>query len=237
MTKVNSVITKHFIDSAYLEKIFKFQILQEKNARSGREMDILIVHDGDDYLELGKLQQQFENDLQNGLENNVSFILLPPGSSEDRWHYYDSKGEQARSYLYFIYEELLPKLEEMFTIGRLGMLGDSLAGAVSFRIGLHDPGRWSHILLQSAAFSKDDVRFGEKLQHSLPWNLYQSVGTEEDHFISPITNEQLYILTRNRMIKESIQAKNHTYIENGHGHLWECWRGSLSAAIKIFYLT
>ena len=237
MTIINSVITDHSIDSSFLEKIFIYRILQAKEAAPNGKVDLLLVHDGDDYLELGKLQQQFEEDLQKGLGSSVCFILLPPGSSEERWHYYDSGGEREQSYRQFIYKELLPHLEETFTIGKLGMLGDSLAGAVSFRLGLQDPERWTHMLLQSAAFSREDLISGANLQKSLPWVLYQSVGTEEDYFVSPKTHERLYILTRNRQMQTKIQAKDHTYIENVHGHLWECWRDSLSNAIKIFYQT
>ncbi|WP_027954883.1 alpha/beta hydrolase [Halobacillus kuroshimensis] len=231
---VRSFISNHSIESVFLKKTVTYRLLKSGEA-PGDCVDLLIVHDGDDYLKLGMLKEQFENDLQKGLGRNTCFILLPPGTSIDRWHYYHSEGRDVQAFQQFIYEELLPELRETFKIRKLGMLGDSLAGAVSLRLALHDPNQWTHILLQSAAFSEKDIKGGANLHKILPWTIYQSVGTGEDDFVSPITNEYLYILTRNRQLKTSIQTAQHIYVESDHGHLWECWREDLSSAVNIFY--
>lgn len=231
---MESVLQSYDIASTHLNKSFTYRILKAKKTLSD-EVDLLLVHDGDDYLEIGKLQETYNHHLEKGLGKNTCFVLLPPGSSEDRWHYYHSDGNFHKAYQRFIYDELLPELQTSMKAAKLGMLGDSLAGAVSLRIAMENPGIWSHLLLQSAAFSKEDMKLSKSLVRKLPWTVYQSVGTQENEFISPITQKCLYILTRNRQIRHTLWPENYVYAENDHGHLWECWREDLSSAIEIFY--
>ncbi|RWZ54440.1 esterase family protein [Halobacillus fulvus] len=231
---LRSLLTDHQLDSKVLEKIFTYRILKADSQRE-RSVQMLLVHDGDDYTHLGDLKNIYEKDLQKGMGESTVFILLPPESSEERWHLYHSDGELQEAYSRFLYEELLPELHKRFDISRLGMLGDSLAGAVSLRIALQEPDIWSHLLLQSAAFSEEDVRQVRASSRPLPWTVYQTVGTQEDVFVSPITNDCLYILSRNRKVSSVLRAQVYDYQEFDHDHLWECWRKDLPNAIKIFY--
>ncbi|MBA2175915.1 esterase family protein [Halobacillus locisalis] len=232
---MKTVLTHHSITSSCLEKNFTYQILSPKEKLSSG-VRLMIVHDGDDYLEIGHLREQFELDLREGLGTDVCFILLPPGSSEDRWNLYYSEGRNYQAYKRFIYHELLPELKRRFSsILQIGMMGDSLAGAVSLRIALDKPSEWTHLILQSPAFSEEDVKEVQHANLALPWEVYQSVGTKEEAFRSPITGECLYILTRNRRVHRAFTTKRLIYHEFDHDHLWECWRENLSSAIKIFY--
>ncbi|MCA0970580.1 esterase family protein [Halobacillus litoralis] len=229
---MDTVLERFSVQSEILEKNFIFHYLYAE----GPPDTIVLVHDGEDYLNLGLLRECWSHDLAVGKGTGICFVLLPPGSSEQRWHYYDSAGTHSSEFVSFIYQELLPIVKSRFpSVTKWGMMGDSLAGAVSLRIALKNPDMWTYLLMQSAAFSKRDLEEVDALQTELPWRVYQSVGIYEDDFHSPITDDPLYIRTRNRHVYNSLPVRHMTYKEFEQDHLWECWRENLPSAIKIFY--
>lgn len=105
-------------------------------------------------------------------------------------------------------DEFIPEFERNLgaSISRRGLLGDSLAGNISLNIALEKPELWTHLLLQSPAISDGDIRQLEDLEVPA-WNVYQTVGIYEDEFVSSISNEKLFILTRNRQLYRSFLSK------------------------------
>lgn len=118
-----------------------------------------------------------------------------------------------------------------------GLLGDSLAGNISLNIALEDPDRWTHLMLQSPAVSIADIERIENINLS-GWHVYQTVGIYEDEFITPMSHEKLYILTRNRQLYNAflLHKANVTYKETQDEHLWRVWERDLLNALRFFVM-
>lgn len=204
--------------------------------------DILYVHDGNDYLQLGGIKETFQKLILEypDIAKNIIFILLHPGDSIERWNSYHREGRLYKNFISFFTDEFVPEVErnlrnEGIKICKRGLLGDSLAGNIGINIALQKPDFWTHLLLQSAAISKEVIEDVQKLRYT-GWKVYQRVGIHEDQFVSSITNEKLMILTRNRELHSAFVQKNLQvdYKELNTDHLWSVWKKDLPNALVFF---
>lgn len=206
------------------------------------DVDLLFVQDGVDYLELGELKKHFGDLLQS---EEVSYrklylVLIPPGTSRERYDYFHLYGENHNRYVQFFNKELYPRIvrslsEKGKRIHKVGLLGDSLGGAVNLAISLDEPNRYTHLLFQSAAFHEEMVEGLENLD-TPEWQILQMVGTEEDRFVSPMSGERLCILTLNRAMNKVFiqQGVNVTYVEQDEAHFWKVWNRNLPFVLSFF---
>ncbi|PWW31306.1 enterochelin esterase-like enzyme [Cytobacillus oceanisediminis] len=230
------------MNSLVLGKSQKYYFLHS-NDRNRDSIHLLFVQDGEDYLELGDLQACYERLLeeQPAAAQSLVMVLIPPGSSLERYESYHPKGSHHRKFLEFFLKELVPEVEKHFTdqdiqIRNRGLLGDSLGGAVSLSIVCRQPNRWTHLLLQSAALSEIHHQEAAKLGDLKNLSVYQLVGKKEDEFVSPISNQKLFILSHNRRMKELLETQQAdvTYIEEDEEHVWVFWQRDLPRAISYF---
>lgn len=232
--------TKKTFHSNILKQDYEYCVLTSDEETE--EAYLLYVQDGKDYLELGKLENAFQNLLEKQPEiaRKLVFILVHPGNSMDRWNAYHHKGKKFKQYLTFMTEEFLPEVEVEIgrKIVRRGLLGDSLAANISLNIAGMCPETWTHLLLQSAAVSEKDIEMVEQLKH-VQWRVYQTVGKYEDEYVSLLTNENLYILTRNRELHEMLVKKGAriVYSEQEEKHEWRFWKSDLMNALEFFLFT
>ncbi|WP_164667744.1 alpha/beta hydrolase [Virgibacillus doumboii] len=236
-------ITSDSIHSEFFHKRYEYDVL-----RSGETIEdayVLYVQDGKDYMELGRLRETFQQLLEHypRLAKKLVFVLIHPGDSMERWHSYHHKGEQFEKFIDFMVDELIPTVEKRLTslninIAKRGMLGDSLAGNVSVNIAAKNPEKWTHLLLQSAAVQKEDIRVLSNVE-KLSWNIYQTVGIYENQFVSTITKEKLYILTRNRELYKAFAEKGAAidYTEQEESHEWVFWERDLWNPLSFFITT
>ncbi|RFB17414.1 esterase family protein [Bacillus sp. HNG] len=223
--------------SSHLNKTIDYMVLTV--SENIEDAYILYVQDGRDYLELGGLEKAVQNLVRTNpeLANRLVFVLIHPGDSHERWDSFSRNGSSFRHFIRFMNDEFIPEFErnQGATISRRGLLGDSLAGNISLNIALEKPEMWTHLLLQSPAISDGDIGQLEDLE--LPaWNVYQTVGIYEDEFVSSISNEKLFILTRNRQLYRSFLSKKVKvkYIESEDEHLWKVWERDLPNLLEFF---
>jgi enterochelin esterase-like enzyme len=239
---LSSFTNESVVSSAYLKRDMTYTILESGRNTSSETVDLLYVQDGTDYLELGKIREAYEEILQNCPEAmNLVFILVPPGTSVQRYNYYHPQGTEQESYLQFFLEELVPTVEGALAekgkqIRKRGMLGDSLGGAVSLSIMCREPNVWTHLLLQSAAFSKKNFEVLQEIEDLSALKVYQLVGKKEDAFVSPISNQPLYIFTYNQEMRKVLSSKQAdvTYFEEDEDHLWVFWQRDVPRALQYF---
>lgn len=224
--------------SSHLNKTLDYMVVT--TSENIEDAYLLYVQDGKDYLELGGIEKAIQDvvRLNPKLANHLVFVLIHPGDSVERWDSYSRKGTSFPDYLRFINDEFIPEVESNLGVEKIskrGLLGDSLAGNISLNIALEKPELWTHLLLQSPAVSEGDIRQLKTLDLST-WNVYQTVGIYEDEFISSMSEEKLYILTRNRQLYKSFLLKsvNVSYIESEDEHLWKVWERDLPAALQFF---
>lgn len=205
-------------------------------------MDLLFVQDGEDYMELGQLEHSLTKLTVH--DRGLVLILVPPGNSFQRYDAYHPNGRDHERYLAFFLKELLPSIKEELTskgkyIHKLGLLGDSLGGAVSLSLLCKEPSSFTTVLMQSAAFSEGNFSQLQSVKALEDVRIYQVVGKHEDEFISPITNQQLQILAHNRIMRNELEYKQGyvTYYEEDEHHLWDFWRRDLLRALNYFLQT
>lgn len=231
--------TKKIFHSNILRKNYEYFVLTAGEVADAAYF--LYVQDGQDYLELGELEKAFQILLEKNPEiaGKLVFILVHPGDSQERWNAYHPDGKDFNKYISFFMEEFLPKVEADMgrKVVRCGLLGDSLAANISLHIAAENPALWTHLLLQSAAVSPKDLAIAENLKQ-VKWRIYQTVGKFEDEFVSFITNEKLYILTRNRVLNETLVKKGAfvVYSEQEEKHEWMFWKKDLMSALEFFLL-
>ncbi|MFD2044527.1 alpha/beta hydrolase [Ornithinibacillus salinisoli] len=228
-------VTKYFHSNIF-NKSFEYHLLKPDHPIN--DANILYVQDGNDYLELGEFEEAYRSCELASMTNWI-IIFIHPGTSEERWQSYHHKGQLFNKYIDFMYEEFMPSVEQELDVKRIskkGLLGDSLAANISLHIAARKPEHWTHLLLQSAAIMKQDIACIAGLKEAIPWNVYQTVGIYEDEFVSPITNERLFIYTRNRELHEVFQRKkvNVHFSEMAENHLWEFWKRDLPSALLFF---
>lgn len=229
-------------DSKIVNESYEYYLLKPEEKM--QDAYILYVQDGKDYLTLGGLEDTFKKLLASNpyLANKMILVLIHPGSSLQRWHSYSRKGNRFNKYIQFMLDEFIPTIEEELetsniNIVKRGFLGDSLAGNVSLNIAIKNPKKCTHLLLQSAAVSKDDIQLLQDVD-CLNWNVYQTVGIYEDEFISPITKEKMNILSNNRELRDMFTKKGATiqYIELEENHEWVIWKQDLSNVLDYFMM-
>jgi enterochelin esterase-like enzyme len=239
MRSLNASLKECVILSSYLRKDQLYYIYEYKRGQ-GSAVDVLFVQDGLDYVELGEILPSLETILESSGSIHLVLVLVPPSSSEERYEFYHPEGRQNKEYVRFFQEELMKEIRCRFErkgtkIRKTGLLGDSLGAAISVQLAVSTPGSWSHLLLQSGAFTDFHVKKIRNLQ-KVNWRVYQVVGLREESVKSPLTGQCLPILSINRTLHEHLQfiTDTITYREEDEQHLWDFWRRDLPRALDNF---
>lgn len=93
---------------------------------------VLIVQDGIDYFQLGRIGRLADALLKSNEIERLIIVGVKYNNIEDRWEKYHPNGSQFTAYLQFLAQELVPFLEREYPTYQMGMgrslIGDSLAG-------------------------------------------------------------------------------------------------------------
>jgi enterochelin esterase-like enzyme len=242
MVSLISSLEEHQIMSHALGNNQIYYTLEVKQGHSDM-VDVLFVQDGGDYIELGQLHQALHHVLQGetGKDVHLLLVLIPPSTSEKRYHYYHPTGTHHDQYIQFFNQELVPLIEKRVGATgkesrKTGLLGDSLGAAVCISIACDQPQEWTHLLLQSGAYTDYHALKIRNIKTNLPWHVYQTVGIQEESVTYPITGEVFSILSANRALHERLRfiTENLTYYEEDEDHLWDFWRRDLPRALLSF---
>lgn len=117
---------------------------------------LLIVHDGDDYLDYASMKTVLDNLIHRGEIADLIAVFVPPGN---RLVEYANHAPHAR----FIARELVPYLSERYPLldvprGRT-LMGSSFGGIASFSTAVRYPDMFGSLLLQSASLVFTDIAF------------------------------------------------------------------------------
>lgn len=192
---------------------------------------LLIVHDGDDYLNYTSMKTVLDNLIHRGEIADLIVAFVPPGN---RLVEYANHAPHAR----FIARELVPHLSETYPL--LGapsartLMGSSFGGVSSVSTAVRYPDVFGNLLLQSASLMFTDIAFDHgggavfdpvvKFVNSfrarprrITDRIYQSCGMYEP-LITP--NRSMATVFR----EAGMEVR---YREHRDGHNWENWRDRL----------
>lgn len=200
---------------------------------------LLIVHDGDDYLNHAAMKTVLDNLIHRLDMAETIVVFSNPG---DRIKEYPNHAGHARH----IVTELLPHLEENYPlIGRpdaRAMMGASFGAVAALTVAHRNPTAFGSLLLQSGSFVftdiGDDHGGGAAFDPVVKFmNRYRARPRQvaDRMFISCGVYEPLIVPNRSMVPVFEGTGAAVRYVEARDGHSWENWRDRLRDGLSWIY--
>lgn len=229
------------IESKFLQESITVRIYEPEQFDSLYENNVCIMQDGDDYFQIGRVATISDQLHGEGDIVNTTFIGIPYIDRYDRWKKYHPDGEQFEAYKLFMYEELLPLLDELLPINPLGtvrtLLGDSLGATVSLMAALDQPNLFQRVIMQSPYVDDLVLHAVEEFDDVTEPEIYHTYGLKELEV--PTTKlGQLNFLEPNEALVDLLKAKFRIYeyeVNREGNHTWKYWQKELPHILaKVF---
>ncbi|WP_163537048.1 alpha/beta hydrolase-fold protein [Gracilibacillus sp. YIM 98692] len=217
------------IESDYLGESMTIKWYLPEDFTPFRDYQLCIMHDGDDYFQMGRvatLSDQLHEEME--IEPTI-FIGLHYQDRFDRQQKYHPNGKQQKAYISFLIKEALPFVEDQLHLNPLAsqraLMGDSLAGTLSFMVATQYSHTFGKVIMQSPLVN-DKVL--ERAESANQWNhleMYHSIGTQETE-VKTTSGEKADFLTPNRNLQELLAplVNGYTYEEFNGNHTWKYWQ-------------
>lgn len=229
------------IDSKHLQESITLRIYEPEEFDSLYENNVCIMQDGDDYFQIGRIATVSDTLHENYDIVNTTFVGIPYIDRYDRWKKYHPDGEQFEAYKLFMYEEVLPLLDDILPINPLGtvrtLLGDSLGATVSLMTALSYPDTYNRVIMQSPYVDDKVLRFVEQYKELTEPEIYHTYGLKE--LKVPTTKlGRLNFLEPNETLVKLLKEKFSTYeyeVNPDGNHTWKYWQQELPHILaKVF---
>lgn len=199
--------------------------------RASQGYPLLIVHDGDDYLNFASMKTVLDNLIHRFDMAETIVCFTNPG---DRNKEYANHAAHAR----FISAELLPRLTaDLPLIDRPDarcLMGASFGGVAALSTAVRNPGLFGSLLLQSGSFVFTDIGMdhggGPVFDPVVKFmNRYRTdpVPVTDRIFSSCGVYEPLIVPNRSMVPVFESAGMQVRYVEARDGHSWENWRDRL----------
>ncbi|VEF48666.1 putative esterase [Bacillus freudenreichii] len=201
---------------------------------------LLIVQDGKDYFQMGRLTRFTDELLAEEKIENLVIVGIPYKNVKDRREKYHPDGEKNNSYIRFLAHELVPWLEKEYPTSAVGkcrtLMGDSLAATVSLMTAIQYPHTFGKVILHSP-FVNDEVISAVR-SHEEPHllDIYHVIGKDENEIrFSPERVEDF--LTPNRELHQVFQEMGFDsfYDEFDGGHSWKYWQPDMKRTLLTMF--
>lgn len=139
--EINKYITleEKNIKSSFVNEEMKYTIISPKNKIKNNIPCLFLLHglrdENNDWLEKGKLLENYISLLKKGEINPMIFILVSSGGDGQSW-YSNFAIEKNYQYENYIIGELIPEIKIKFTESPFGIAGFSMGGYAAFKLGL-----------------------------------------------------------------------------------------------------
>src|SRR5699024_3735045 len=171
----------------------------------------------------------------------TTFIEIALLDRFGRWKKYLPDGEQFEAYKLFVYEEVLPLIDDLVPINPLGtklsLLGDSLGGTISLMIALDYPQLFKNVIMQSPYVDDTVLEVVEEFAELYEPDIYHTYGAKEVDV--PTTKlGRIDFVRPNEQLVKLLDPKftNYIYEINPEGnHTWKYWQQELPDILaKVF---
>ncbi len=189
---------------------------------------LLIVYDGMDYLERGKLNIIVDNLIHEKRIQPIAMAFLQNGGDHRGVEYAcsDATIMWLDNIILPLARKKLNLLDTANNHGAYGVLGASFGGLMSVYTGLRMPEIFGKVISQSGVFESEGRDFAAvdfiRAKQSREIKIWMDVG----HFD--------WLLEDNRRLQPILQGNGYevTYREFSGGHNYTCWRNELGMALK-----
>ncbi len=194
---------------------------------------LVVVWDGADYLQRGRLNVIVDNLIAQQRIRPISMALIANGGSSRFVEYMQNEGTVG-----FLMQAILPFVSQHLNLidfsterGVHGVLGSSMGGLMALYTGLRAADVFGHVICQSGAFWFGNPRFDMlvveylKTHPTEPLKIWQDVGTLET------------LLDGNRKVNTILKDKAYDviYREFSGGHNQTMWADNTWRALEALY--
>jgi len=225
------------IQSNFLNETITLKFYKPESFSNLYKYHICIVHDGNDYYQLGRLATLSDQLHEDGKITNTVFVGIHYIDRFDRRKKYHPDGELNDLYTKFLVHEVVPFLDESLPSYHMGqsriLMGDSLAGTLSFMTALKYPNTFGKVIMQSPLVNETVLRTVKHARSIDHIDVYHTIGTEETA-VPTTTGTKEDFVTPNRKLNDVLKdiPMNYMYHElNGAKHTWKYWQQDLSRAL------
>ncbi|RAL21326.1 alpha/beta hydrolase [Thermoflavimicrobium daqui] len=236
--QVKRIIKREVISSKYLHEDKQVLISLPPGYDESSSYPCLILHDGDDYFNLGRIVTQANQMISEGQIKPLIMVAVPVQKSL-RTEEYAPHGARHELHQQFIMDELLPMLKERYPVSLTRenwvIGGSSLGAAASLQLAINHPQQFTHVLSQSGAFLSQTTELICQMTNLQDLIVYQSIGKSETAVSTHMGN--LDLVTRNREVYRHLVEKKATvtYREKEGDHTWGFWQRDLPEALHFFF--
>ncbi|QYA48864.1 alpha/beta hydrolase [Nosocomiicoccus ampullae] len=228
------------INSTILNETIDFQYYIPKQFNINEKYHVYYMFDSQDFFKYGQIDRIYERLYKNNEIETAIMVGIPYPNVEWRNHHFQPEGEHTETFMEFITKEFVPFVDDNFpTIdsrdSRL-LMGESLAGSFSIKLGIHYPNLFKNILSFSPEITDEFYDEIVETDGTKDIHLYHTIGLEEQDFIT-ITGRQANFLDPNRELNEVLFTipERYEYKELDGGHIWKTWKPEIEHALKFFY--
>ncbi|GAA0593385.1 alpha/beta hydrolase-fold protein [Virgibacillus siamensis] len=229
------------IDSSYLNETMTLKLYQPESFSPLYKYHICIVHDGNDYYQLGRLATLSDKLHGSGEIANTVFVGIHYKDKFDRRKKYHPNGEQNQDYIRFLVHEAVPFLDDLLPTYHMGqsrtLMGDSLAGTLALMTAIKYPNTFSNVIMQSPYVDEtviESVKQGKRMDSI---DIYHTIGTAETA-VETTDGKTLDFVGPNRKLANALTysgASCHYHeLESGE-HTWKYWQKDLNRALMTMF--
>lgn len=234
-------ITTTTLYSEALQEEMKLLIYIPSSYTPMMEYPLAIASDGNDYFQLGSLSRILDEKISEGDIEEHIVVGIPYANSQDRRQKYMPDGEKHEAYLRFLADELLPYLEENYSISsdpseRI-LMGDSQAATVSLLALIRYPEKFQQAILHSPQVTEQVLNIVKDIPANIDYHIYHAIGKSEDAVQTKDGQIQNFLLA-NRQLHAVLeeQSIDYDYYELEGNHTWKTWKPDLPKAImRVFH--
>jgi enterochelin esterase-like enzyme len=227
---------------AFTSRVFgdqRMKVYLPARFRPSRRYGLLIVHDGDDYLNYAALGPVLDNLMA---WREIPDMIVAFTNSAHRLVEYANDGRHAE----FLTDEVVPLLERMWPLRAQPqsrcLMGASFGAVAALSTAWRRPGFYGRLLLQSGSFAFTDI--GERNQRGPAFdpvvkfmNQFREAPRpiSERVFMSCGTYESLIYENRSLVPLLEATGMDVRFREARDGHNWENWRDRLREGLSWLF--
>lgn len=233
-------MTEYTLDSKFLNEEMKVKIYRPEEMDPVYETNIVIMQDGNDYFNLGRVASLSDSLHESYDIVNTIFVGIHYLDRFDRREKYHPSGENNQAYKRFLIEEVIPFLKDTLAINPLGykwaLMGDSLAGTLAFMTAFENKTLFDKVIMQSPLVNQAVLDLAHTIDHK-KIEVYHTIGLKETE-VGTTKDGKLDFVSPNIKLNEILSSKNLNYhykeFEDGI-HTWKYWQADLANALKTMF--
>src|SRR5690625_3972106 len=171
------------IASEYLQEEMSLKVYTPEGYSPFQQYNICIMQDGNDYYQMGRVASVSDQLHDDGDIEQTIFIGIHYQDKYDRRKKYHPDGEQQDAYIQFLFQEVVPFLDENFSTLKTGqsriLMGDSLAGTLALMTAIKYPHTFGKIIMQSPYIDQTVLQLVENSVDLSALDIYHTIGENE----------------------------------------------------------